>query len=95
LTHVDPDRARQLLHDLRTPLALVKGYAELLQVRADDRTRREAPPRILEAADRLSLLLEQLAVELGVGVAPPAEAPAPRSSYAARLSERSAIKPDS
>jgi hypothetical protein len=95
LTHVDPDRARELLHDLRTPLALVKGYAELLLVRADDRTRRDAPARILEAAERLSLLLEQLAAELGVGVGPPPDAPTPQSSYAATLSKRSAISPDS
>ena len=79
MTHVDSDRARVLIHDLRTPLALMKGYAELLQVRDDDQIRRDAPARILEAAERLSLLLDELGAELGLGVRAPAESPAPRS----------------
>lgn len=47
-------------HELRTPLAVIVGYAELLSARDDELTRREAPRRILEAADRLSAMLDDI-----------------------------------
>ena len=50
-----------LLHELRTPLAVINGYAELLAVRDDEATRREAAARIAEAAARLGALVEDLA----------------------------------
>ena len=53
------DRAT-LAHDLKTPLSVISGYAELLRARDDEATRREAPLRILEAAERLSAEIDQL-----------------------------------
>jgi signal transduction histidine kinase len=51
-----------LAHELRTPLAVVVGYAELLRHREDEAVRKEASERILEAADRLSHALDDLLV---------------------------------
>ena len=56
---------RALAHDLKTPLTVIAGYAELLRVREDDRTRREAPMRILEAVERLRSELDALARRVG------------------------------
>jgi signal transduction histidine kinase len=50
-----------LVHDLRTPLAIVAGFAELLQRRADQLTeeqRADYIDRIREAADRMNELLD-------------------------------------
>lgn len=70
---------QRLAHDVKTPLSVISGYAELLLVRNDEKTRREAPTRILEAAERLAAeidgLLELVARERGV---------APRSGAAPR-----------
>ena len=56
-------------HQLRAPLAVISGYAELLATRDDEATRTEAPLRILAASDRLSNLIDDLltalALELG------------------------------
>lgn len=46
-------------HDLRTPLSVIRGYAELLAVRDDDQTRVEAAAFILEAAHRLSDFIDE------------------------------------
>lgn len=64
----DLDALRSALaHDLKTPLSVIAGYAELLRTRDDEVTRREAPERILEAAERLRIeidaLVERLAPE--------------------------------
>jgi signal transduction histidine kinase len=64
LTGETVDRLSELFHDLRTPLGVVIGYAELLRARDDERIRREAVPRIIEAAERLSALLDELENEL-------------------------------
>jgi two-component system, chemotaxis family, chemotaxis protein CheY len=48
----------QLAHDLKNPIAVITGYAELLGIRDDEEIRREAPDRILEAAAQLSELIE-------------------------------------
>ena len=47
-------------HELRTPLSVIIGYAELLRIRDDEQTRREAPVRIQEAAERLSAVIEDI-----------------------------------
>lgn len=49
-----------LAHKVRTPLAVVLGYAELLQVREDADLRRQAAGRIMEAADQLSYVVDDL-----------------------------------
>lgn len=43
-----------LAHELRNPLAVISGYAELLRLRDDERTRLEAAERILQAVEQLS-----------------------------------------
>lgn len=53
-------RREQLRHDLKTPLAVISGYAELLAVRDDERTRVEASKRILEAARQLERAIDEL-----------------------------------
>lgn len=45
-------------HKLRTPLAIITGYAELLIARDDEETRRIAPLRIKEAADHLLAVVD-------------------------------------
>ena len=56
----------ELSHELHTPLALIVGYAELLQIRTDEVTRRDAPTRILEAAERLAAAMDTLLVVLAL-----------------------------
>jgi signal transduction histidine kinase len=47
-------------HELKTPLAVITGFAELLAARDDERTRNEATKRILEASSRLSKAVDEL-----------------------------------
>lgn len=58
------DDLSAIAHALRTPLAVITGYAELLQARDDERTRREAADRIAEAAARLSSEIDQVLILL-------------------------------
>jgi CheY-like chemotaxis protein len=65
LSREDLDALRSALaHDLKTPLSVIAGYAELLRTRDDEVTRREAPERILEAAERLRLEIDALVERL-------------------------------
>jgi len=48
-----------LAHELRTPVAVIIGYAELLANRADEGTRLEAAARIKEAGERLMATLDE------------------------------------
>ena len=55
-----PEELRATLaHELRTPLAAILGYAELLESRSDERTRLEAARVIREAAERISAMVER------------------------------------
>jgi CheY-like chemotaxis protein len=58
------DVRRTVEHDLKTPLAVIAGYAELLRDRNDERTRSEAIKRILEGVERLRSELDALAARL-------------------------------
>ena len=54
-------RVRALVHDLRTPLALVLGFSELLETRGSelsDEQRADFLARIAEAAKELGRLLD-------------------------------------
>jgi CheY-like chemotaxis protein len=56
-------------HDLRTPLAVIVGYAELIASRDDEATRREGSERILEAAERLAGGIENVVTLFETGAA--------------------------
>jgi CheY-like chemotaxis protein len=49
-----------LLHELKAPLAVISGYAQLLELRGDERTRLEAARRIREAVERLEEMFDDL-----------------------------------
>jgi signal transduction histidine kinase len=50
----------ELAHELRTPIAAISGFAELLRVRDDDRLRHEAADQILAGTSRLSRFVNEL-----------------------------------
>jgi signal transduction histidine kinase len=58
----DPEEARRRLrHDLRTPLTIVSGFAEVLAAdrQISDADRREYASRIKTAADEIRALIDQ------------------------------------
>ena len=55
-----PTVVSNLSHELRNPLAIIAGYAELLRFRGDDRLREEAAARITEAAAKISAIVDDL-----------------------------------
>jgi signal transduction histidine kinase len=60
LDRVPEELLAALSHELRTPIAVIAGYAEILGSRSDEKTRLEAAARISEAAQRLSETVERL-----------------------------------
>lgn len=58
LFRLSPEQLSEIHHTLQNPLAAITGFAELLCTRKDEETHRQAPARILEAAEQLSLALE-------------------------------------
>ncbi len=70
------DKLRSTLaHELKTPLAVITGYADLLRIREDEGMRREASERILEAAERLSHGIDELVERLAAAEEPAAALP--------------------
>ncbi len=56
------DALAGLIHDLRTPLAVLAGFAELLEQRGDALSahqRREYVARILEGAREMDIILQR------------------------------------
>jgi signal transduction histidine kinase len=49
-----------LAHDLRTPISVIVGYAELIERRSEEAKTREAAANILEAAERLRSAVDRL-----------------------------------
>jgi signal transduction histidine kinase len=56
------DERRRIRHDLRSPLTIVAGFAEVLSADRPiaDETRREYAQRILTAAKELRAMLDEL-----------------------------------
>jgi signal transduction histidine kinase len=56
------DERRRLRHDLRSPLTIVAGFAEVLGADRPipDETRRDYADRILTAANELRVMLDEL-----------------------------------
>ncbi len=63
----DDERRRRLQHDLRTPLTIVSGFAEVLAADRviSDADRREYAARIQAAAAEIGALVERLFEEQG------------------------------
>jgi len=53
-------------HEVKTPLAVLRGYAELLANGRDGRILREAPAAILEASQRLAPAVDDLLLALEI-----------------------------
>jgi signal transduction histidine kinase len=53
------DLVSEVAHELKTPIAVIAGYAELLGARDDERTRREAAREIGLAAARLAQAVDE------------------------------------
>ena len=61
-TDAEAERRRRLRHDLRTPLTIVAGFAEVLagERQISDQDRREFAQRIQDAAEDLRKLLDDV-----------------------------------
>lgn len=59
---LDAEARRRLRHDLRTPLTIVAGFAEVLagERQISDRDRREFAERIQEAAEDIRRLIDDV-----------------------------------
>jgi signal transduction histidine kinase len=58
----DDELVSTVAHQVKTPLAVIRGYAELLGARDDDATRLEAAARITEATNVLDFMVDDLVV---------------------------------
>jgi signal transduction histidine kinase len=59
-SRVTEEALSELAHDLRTPISVILGYAELLERRSAEDKTREAAGQILEAAERLLAAVDRL-----------------------------------
>lgn len=67
----------RLSHQLRNPLAVIVGYAELIGLRGDEHVRRQAAAEIAAAADLLRYAFDELLVLLALEVDAVAVDPSP------------------
>jgi signal transduction histidine kinase len=67
--HTDDDGRRRLRHDLRTPLTIVVGFAEVLAADKPitDAARRDYASRIQAAAEELRAMLDDFFEDDGSG----------------------------
>jgi signal transduction histidine kinase len=63
---IDEALFASVAHEVKTPLAVVRGYAELLANREDEQIQREAPQAILEAVRRLAPAVDDLLLALEI-----------------------------
>jgi signal transduction histidine kinase len=57
---VDDNSFAHLAHDLKTPITVILGYAELLATRDDEETRITAAHQITAAAHRMTAAIDSL-----------------------------------
>jgi CheY-like chemotaxis protein len=57
---VTEEQLSALAHELKTPIAIIAGYAELVGARSDEETRLAAAEQIAAAAKRLSTAVDRL-----------------------------------
>jgi signal transduction histidine kinase len=50
----------ELAHRLKTPVAAIRGFAELLATRGDEETLRVAPAAIHQAAEHLAVVVDEV-----------------------------------
>jgi signal transduction histidine kinase len=60
---IPADLLSSLAHELKTPITVIVGYAELLEGRSDEASTREAAARIREAAELLRSRVDRLLAE--------------------------------
>jgi signal transduction histidine kinase len=64
VTHEDGTISIRLRHDLKGPLTVIAGYAELLGLRNDEEMRLEASRMILDAVMQMRSSIDEIAEEL-------------------------------
>jgi signal transduction histidine kinase len=65
MTHAEMDALiGQMVHDLRTPLSAIAGYAEMLEEDCDQDTQRRFVKNIRRAAEEIEGLLKRVRAEV-------------------------------
>jgi signal transduction histidine kinase len=59
------DELAELAHELKTPVAAIKGFAELLATRDDEDSRREAAAQIAVGIERLEKSIDDILALFG------------------------------